>query len=250
MTKKNHHLLFFVLFLLIFTKLSARETYKIGDVILKNGKTISYSENITFSKEEKSNVIAIISGFKNNQAFGIGLIQAEKPLSWAKKNSNGFTLFDEIISFPLSNQNEQTKFSSLNANEVYFDEQDEEIDGSKNWNKICKIDKTDTKNPKENYPAFNFCINYSQNAHLQNTDFTQNWYLPNLYELIQIYKNKQIINSILRKLDKPPLQEKIYLTSSQHFYDNTGAFNLDFSTGYIDFNNKDLEFNICAIRNF
>lgn len=144
----------------------------IGKIVLIDGSFISTEKYKSYSKTP----IAVIIGHKYNggQAIAIGLKKGTD-LLWARYGSQGYyTNFIEI--------------------------QKEDEDGSDNWDYICSVDWTGTYTESEianNYPVFNFALNYAEIAELTTTKFTEGWYVPSISELVDVVENHSVIQDSL-----------------------------------------------------
>ena len=138
------------------------EDLEVGDVIFNDGSASSYTE--TFSSEQKVAAVAVI--FNAEKRLGAGLnVGTEK--KWCQQSTDG-------------------QISSLAA---------DENDGVKNTNEITGL----SDYMPGNYPAFEYCKQYSVDGYLNG------WYLPAFYELQPAVKTvavRNAINSAFSALDK------------------------------------------------
>ena len=100
------------------------------------------------------------------------------------------------------------------------------------------------------YYAFNYVNNYASSNGLTGK-YATDWYMPSIAELCYIYRNKDVLNSVLNVLGGTKLSGKKYWSSSQG--NNKTAWVVYFSTGALldltknDFSN---ELSVCCIRKF
>ncbi|MBR1721551.1 MAG: hypothetical protein IJ727_03550 [Treponema sp.] len=143
-----------------------KNTHNVGDIVLKDGTFIPYSEDLTLTSEQKANAVAVIfyAGNKSDtlgaRTLGVGLKTSKDdgyneiptitgtnfylrgtPLQWAPKNSTGY------------NTNFSATYSESFGNG--------DLDGSYNWDIICKADSTAASTAATNYPAYNWVNTYA-----------------------------------------------------------------------------------------
>ena len=150
---------------------TAKNNLAIGDIVLQNGKYVSYS-NFTAAPAEYlavSQPAGIVAYFGETGTAGItgkvymvSLRPSDNCLRWIpySESSTGYT----------------TTFSTS------------ETAGEGNWAVIQSEDPVDSANAATNYPAFNYANNYSV------TGYTTGWFIPSRYELHTLYANKATIN--------------------------------------------------------
>lgn len=202
-----------------------------GDNIIKEKLNVERSPSIGTVIYNNKLPVAVIAGYNNaGIPFGIGLKEGNN-LHWAANNSFGYkNIFNEIISIP-------SKLGTGSAEKATFKK---DIDGKDNWNCICSKDKRclnndGTYNKKyivDNYSLFNFALEYSKKEDIPNV-YADNWFIPSLSELCQIYKNKEIINNSLQQVKGDKLSTEFYWSSSQNESQASNACAVQFSTGSI-----------------
>ncbi len=103
----------------------------------------------------------------------------------------------------------------------------QDMDGKKNTSTILAYCKTKGKR----CPAFEYVNSYK-------TEGTQagDWYLPSMGELYAIYGNMGVLNVTLIKIVATRLVASYYWSSSE--YSSTDAWNLRFSSGNVNYNDK------------
>jgi len=219
----------------------AYTNYKAGTIVLKDG-TFVLQEKYT-SINNSNPPIAILIGSKNSQGKNLAIGLHNKNLAWANSSSSGGgynTKFEKIICTP-------SESGMGAADKATFTG---DTDGSDNWSEICKAD-TNAATNAENYPAFKWINEYrtKTGAH--------NWYLPSIAELCKIYKNREIINTSLKKiyeLDNAAADNGLgtgwYWSSSQTHDAISSAWYLNFSNGEIRKDGKSNQHNVCCIAAF
>ena len=220
--------------------------YKAGDVMLSDGTKVDYVESQTFTEDQKSKALAVIFGFNSNGApLGVGLNNSKSGTEsgykvWASSGTTGYkTKFTDIICTP------STEGSGAAATATFTGD----TDGSDNWEYICAVDPEGTKAPSENYPAFNYVLNYASNFNLPE-GYKDGWYMPSIAELAELYKNKEIVNSVLSAVGGTQIYSSYYWSSSQYSSGYSDAWQLIFSDGYLYDGNKFNDSFVCCVRAF
>lgn len=217
----------------------------VGDVILQDGSIIPFEKNYTYTEMQKQNAIAVITGYRNGIPLGLGLHQSSSDLQWTSGIENGYnTMFDTTICTPMLNG--YIAFYEQWNEELYFEG---DVDGSNNWDEICKSDEIETSNPEMNYPAFNFALNYGKTFDITG-DYESDWFLPSIAELVEVYKNKEIIDIVLEKLNMQSIRNSYYWTSSQYYSLFNNPVTFDFAEGFASFYTKYGSYYVCVMREF
>lgn len=177
---------------------------QVGDLILKDNTVIRYSENPSFTEEQKANAVAVIfrATTADTPALGVGIKQSRG--SWAKRGTIAYS----------------TDFTDIHCKVDAEGNITGDLDGSDNWEQIYErfnVNREFTEEEKEegqnieNYPAFNFAINYptvfyngndelielAAENYLAGTAYATGWYLPSLAEFVELENNLKIVNEVL-----------------------------------------------------
>lgn len=223
--------------------------YKVGDLVLTDGSVIAYDENReNFSDvdlETNKPVAVIFRKGNNGSALGVGL-QQSTGLEWAKNETTGYYIkFTDIICTP--KKDGSVSFDVWNSSKTW----EGDTDGSDNWIKICTVDNLPSSN-QTNYPAFNFALTYGTKANLTGI-YADNWFLPSIAELVELYINKTKVNKVLNALGEKAkvIEEKWYWSSSQCYDNYYEAIALKLSDGDVDWypKNDNSEY-VCVVRAF
>lgn len=200
--------------------------YQVGDIILSDGSTVKIGD---YTKVEKDNLpIAMIGGVNGDgNIFTIGLHISDTPLSWTTDSSKGYnTNFKELVAKPTNDEN---------AMEATFSGK---LKGKGSLDSILLNEPEDTKDLKNNYPAFYFVDTYAE-EHGLTGDYSTGWYIPSIAELCIVYKNRESINNSLHKIYK--LDDNLavngigtnwYWSSSQSAQKDDYAWFVHFVNGY------------------
>ena len=219
--------------------------YKVGDVMLSDGTKVDYAESQTFTEDQKSKAVAVIFGFRNGVPLGVGLNNSQSGTNrgkkvWASDGTTGYnTKFTGIICTP-------SVTGSVAAATATFTG---DTDGSDNWDYICSVDPEGTAAPAANYPAFNYVLNYASTFKLPD-GYKDGWYMPSIAELAEMYKNKDVVNSVLSAIGGTQIYSGYYWSSSQLSSGYAYAWRLSFSAGYLDYYFKDNNDYVCCVRAF
>ena len=190
----------------------------IGKIVLEDGSLVvkdDYDSNTM-------KAIAVVVGTKyaGGQVLGVGLQQASS-LMWAPSGTTGYkTRFENIICTP-------SETGSGAASTATFAG---DIDGSDNWEEICKVDPEGTKDAATNYPAFDYANNYGVTQGITG-NYKDGWYIPSLKELCDIYKVKDTVKDVITAVGGNLSMSFWYWSSSQVASGNSGAYRVNFSYG-------------------
>ncbi len=224
--------------------------YSVGDVLLDDGTIIPYdSDNLSFSDEEKAKAIGIMYGFTDYgvPAGWLGLYNSADGTNsgkykWALSGTTGYDKsFSDIICTPND--------SSYGIAYAYTATFSGDIDGSDNWEYICSIDPDGTANATTNYPAFNYVNNYVASFGLKGVG-ALGWYMPSLAELCYIYRNKDVLDTILDTLEAVQLLDNFYWSSSWCADCYGAAWGILLPYNQISCYNMDNDFYVCCVRAF
>lgn len=131
-----------------------------------------------------------------------------------------------------TNRNGKNNFSNLSA---YMDQNSIDNDTS----------------VKESYPAFYFAIDYADSAlNVKGTAFENDWYLPSMAELLELYNNKATVNSALEKCEGTQLIGSYRSSSPGLGADSNRAYSISMNDGLWSNMVKETPLNICAIIEF
>ena len=185
--------------------------------------------------------VAVVAGFnKDGQVLGLGLKNCAE-VAWAKGNTTGCTTsFKEII----------TEYSKNTSSGYDFNG---DSDGSNNWDYICSIDTEGTDTAEkiaENYPAFNFALNYGTSQGYTD-ELANGWYIPSIVEMYEIYKNKDTVQASLTKVEGFTLSSNWYWSSSQYSKKDSCVDIMLFSDGSVDWNYRNIStYSLLVVRAF
>ena len=222
--------------------------YKVGDVLLNDGTIVRYTENPTFTDEQKSKAVGVMYAFNEYGAPAgwLGLHNSTVGTNsgdymWANSGATGCnTNFTDIQCTP-----SQTGIGAASAATFTGD-----TDGSDNWAYICSLDPQGSADAATNYPAFNYANKYAETFSLTGA-YATGWYMPSIAELSYIYRNKTTLNTVLQALGGTELASGVYYWSSSQYSDSAiNAWILYFSDGNLGINHKDNDFRVCCVRAF
>ena len=220
----------------------------VGDIVFNDGSATPYSNGMTITNEQKAAAIALIfykgTGLNSGsdtttRTLGVGLKHNKDKLAWCTESAKAYNINITTIQCPRDG-------SSFTGDK----------NGSDNLAQISEFlgDEDDTATA-ENYPAFYWCINYSNYATNLGADYQTGWYLPTHAELYQIYNNKTTIDTASVALGGNKFETDsnyTYVTSTQLYYsdDPYGKIKLDFKDGNWSWSRKTNTYAVCAIREF
>jgi hypothetical protein len=191
----------------------------IGKIVLKDG-TIVAPEDFDSST---MTAIAVVASLKYNGSsfFGLGLKESPSTLRW----SGNARIDVKDIEVNYIENGSQMEFEG-------------DLEGIDNWDAICKTDPSGTNDPESKYPVFDFANKYGEKAGLTETKYNDNWFIPSIFEMSGIYKNKEKIQQSLDIVEGFDFGEKTYWSSSQSVNDEYYALGVNFSNGKVNENDK------------
>ena len=209
----------------------------IGKIVLEDGSIVTKEDYDSSTMK----AIAVVVGTKyaGGQVLGVGLQQSSS-LMWAPSGTTGYkTKFENIICTP-------SETGSGAASTATFAG---DIDGSDNWAYICSIDPEGTKDAATNYPAFYYANNYGVTQGITG-NYKDGWYIPSLKELCDIYKVKDTVKDVITAVGGNLGMSSYYWSSSQIASCNYYACKVDFSDGYVYYNNKNSTDSVLVLQAF
>ena len=200
-----------------------------GDYVLKDNRIVRQEYISELTDKEKEKIFGGIFVQDTGEPVIVGLEHGFN-LMWAPDNTIGlpgiyYTFIDNVVIV----EENQLSYS------FYGD-----LDGSDNWESICKIDTEGTKDAAKNYPIFNFANTYGSHVGLEGTNFEDGWYVPSIKELYELYSSDFFI-------DKPAIGGD-YWSSSQNINNGHDVF---FSSAvYVGNGVKETEKNVLVLHKF
>ena len=228
----------------IYLHKSAPDT--VGDIVFNDGTAMTYISGLTLTEEQKAAAVAVIfyagneSDILGEKLLGIGLHESEGTLVWAKSGTLGYST--QITSIAIKGS-ESTNFETEGSAASWTFTSDSDLDGSNNWEEICKIDSTASENAAENYPAFDWVNKYASSYSID-VNSEKNWYMPTMAEHSMLYREKTTVNAVISLAGGKALTGQ-YWSSNQ--YNETSAgngptsawnINIDNGRGYWSNSNK------------
>lgn len=233
---------------------TADEQKNVGNIVFKDGTALAYAGDLVLSDAMKSDAIAVIfyrgTGLNNNgdaeRTLGIGLIQKKSPQqNWCLNTAKAYD--KEITSIVVTGT-----FVSVNQ---YTEPFTGTLNGKDNFSKIGSALTTNDTGTDANYPAFAWAKNYSSQAgaNVSGTSYSNNWYIPSIAELYEVFKQKESVNNSLGLCGVTLFGSTDYWSSSQvsgspncvwYITESAGTFN-----GWIN-SGKDNSRSVCVIHEF
>ena len=197
--------------------------FVVGDVLLTDGTRIK-AENAQYGVPSGKNAFAVIAyaPYGGGTGKAIGLQKSKNSLVWAPSDTKGNTTnFIDI----------QADYNGTSSSGYTFKG---DLDGSDNWDYICKIDPEGTLDAATNYPVFNFALSYAETAGLTETDYETGWYVPSVAEVYEVYKNKDVIQTSLDAAKGFTIGTSYYWGSSQKSSSDVNSYEVSFNSGSIN----------------
>ncbi|AIW89245.1 MULTISPECIES: DUF1566 domain-containing protein [unclassified Treponema] len=221
--------------------------YTVGKIVLAD-KTVVDKDSYTAIDPNKPPVGIICGSNSYGVPRMIALHTSGSGLRWAKNDSAGYNMkFADIICTPSATGSGAAQRATFTG----------DTDGSDNWEYIKQQDTAGAADAATNYPAFHWVNTYNEIYRTQLGEKRFDWYIPSLAELCEVYKNRVAINDSLAKIHgldssyaDASLGTSLYWSSSQVSFDNSYAWDVDFSDGSVDFNSKGNNFRVCCLAGF
>lgn len=215
--------IFVMLFASCNSDLGNNGSIKLGDIVLSNNAIISVDELSDFTMNEYAKPMGVIVDVSSDgeKATMLGLECSSRSMSWAPRETTGFdTMFEGI---------KATRQGSVESGYTFSGDSD----GSDNWKVVCEVDREGVLDAKTNYPAYNYVNTYGLYASNLTSKYVNNWYLPSIMQLYDLYLNRKIVQKSLSAVDGFDLESKWYWSSSQAFSNNNGVYGVVFSNGEV-----------------
>ncbi|MDD5928855.1 MAG: DUF1566 domain-containing protein [Spirochaetales bacterium] len=198
------------------------ETRAVGDIVFTDGSATPYSATLTLTDDQKNAAVAVIYKVVGTDSYGVGLVHASD-LAWCTETANGYAKIETIAC-----TNTGTTFSG-------------DTDGSNNFTQIgTALGQNDDTGTADKYPAFYFAKNYKDatGSHVSGTIYQNNWYLPSVSELYDVFSVKSSINPAITLCGGNSLGDCSYWSSSQDNSSNNTAWTIQFQNGGINSSSK------------
>ena len=200
---------------------AAEKCFVVGDIILTDGTKVSVADVSSYTINEANKPIGVVASaqYGGGTVKVIGLQKSKYGLVWAPSDTKGDTTnFIDIQAACNGSSSSGYTFTG-------------DLDGSDNWEYICSVDPEGTQDAATNYPIFNFANTYGTTAGLTDTDYETGWYVPSVAEVYEVYKNKAVIQTSLTAASGFNLGTNWYWSSSQHAFNEGGAYEVVFNGG-------------------
>ena len=212
--------------------IESEKCFAVGDILFTDGTRMK-AENVKYgvpdSQAAKAFGVIGRTTYGGCKGYALGVQKSANTLTWAAQYSTGY----------------YTNFIGIQGTITSGD-----MDGSDNWEYICRKDSTASQNSATNYPAFNFANTYGTIASLTGTEYETGWYLPSVAELYDVYENKIAVQESLAAVNGFNFTSGDYWSSSQGASNDYDAYKVDFSDGYVYYNLKYVNSNVLVLQAF
>ena len=249
---------------------------EVGDIVFNDGSAMPYEEFAALNDDMKNSIktssIAVIfysgtdlnspdaeGNIDNNtiRTLGVGLKHSEEKLKWYKEGTGGAYDYDIDTIRCLPDDGFSVGHIEFTGNQ--------DKNGSDNFEQISlwlsknqKYYVYTTNDPEQYFPAFYFAQNYKvhkigseeSSRILVGSDYENGWYLPSFAELVEIWKNRETVDTASNALGGDEFGIKAYFSSSQNNHYATCVNYLTFNNGEYRIEGKDDKNYVCAIREF
>ena len=199
------------------------EGLRTGDYVLTDNTYVRKEYFSELTQEEREKIFGIVLITDSNIPLILGTQFSTNESKWTASSVGINTYLSEIATGVNGNLNSGYTFTG-------------DLDGSDNWEYICCIDtvNTDESQVYTMYPSFYLANIYAYYASLTDTDFADNWYIPAINELYEVYKDIDVIKDSLANLEITlPSDNTNFWSSSVPTAFGTTAYKLDYHTGEI-----------------
>ena len=171
----------------------------VGDIIFSDGSAIAYTAGLTLTQKQKETAVAVAAFVGDGsigeigKIYGISLASKDHCIyynprgrsidgaSWnnfvSLSSSTEETYGSPYVSFCYPNGSNADHWGDIS----YFTG---DLDGSDNWEDICKVDPSGAENAEFIYPAWDFVLNMGEG-----------WYIGSAAEIWMMHKNILTINA-------------------------------------------------------
>ena len=221
--------------------------YAVGKIVLAD-KTVVDKDS--YAMDTNNPPVGIICAINSYGVPRMIALHTGSSLLWAKSGSTGYnTKFEGIICTP-------SNWGSGAAETATFEG---DIDGSDNWEYIKQQDPAGAADAATNYPAFHWVNTYNTTYAAKLGSARPSWYMPNLAELCEVYKNKDKINASLKTIHDASggsayadesLGTNSYWSSSQSSHLYNVAWFVYFGDGFVVSVYKYYDIRVCCLSGF
>lgn len=215
-----------------------------GSILFNDGSSVNYPYCMDneLTQEMKDNAVALIvenvkqPEYQYPQALGVALNHSENTCRWCTREAAAYEKDIETIHC-------EVKSSTMNNYTSYSYTGVTDFDGSDNLNQIRDfLGAEDDVGFDSKYPAFYYAINYGTNTQNMGDLYIDGWYLPTLYEMTLIKKNRNILDDLFKALGYEGFPNEFYWTSSQSYHDPALKNQEDIDKSAVSFSFKNASF--------
>ena len=231
---------FFAVFLFaVLLSSCAKKTYRVGDIVLRDGTVLAFSELETYKgSAEPVAVIFSVTGGEHEESkrvLGVGL-KVSKPLVFAPENSKGYSISIQVNYSMVAAQEYQIESGEYTNLGFYG-----LTDGRNTWRNVAKYDGN-AKKSFVDYPAYDYAVNYGADNNFKK--FEKGWYLPTAAEARMLALSSE--SSIASMVTLPDF----IWTSSQSYDAKENELVVNLITGSVETGFKDMDYSVCSIYCF
>ena len=220
---KKFSFLFCFLFIIVFIGCKLNDggtnTVHVGDIVLSDGSVVPV-EHYSFG-EGIYEPVGVVVGVSGNKAMMMGLHKSAYSMSWAPRDTFGYSYKFEDI--------QASRFGSVESGYNFSGD----LIGRDNWLAVCNSDREGVLEPK-NYPAFYFAYNYGSDFNYLNSEFNYGWYLPSISELYGVFENREVLQKSLNVVGGFDFGNNWFWSSSQAYSANEGVYGVSFIKGEVN----------------
>lgn len=200
------------------------QSYRIGDLVLRDGSVVSPYD---YNKRRMGTPAGVIAYERDGYPYMIGVASIQNAntgygMQWCQYSADCYSAVEELNSWCTSDYCQSGRIEGSQ-------------DGSEAWNIIQMHDPDHTSDyaAEDYYPAFWYAETYGSENNLYGTKYETGWFIPSLWELSEIYKNKSTIDESFSEFGNYDTGYRRYRSSSQNPYSSSHSPGISFDDGYI-----------------
>lgn len=200
------------------------QSWEIGDMVLSDGTIVAIDD---YNKRKMGIPTGVIAYERDGVPYMVGVASISNAnngngMRWCSYSARCYSSVSDLNAW---NDGDYVEYAEITGHE----------DGSEAWSilQMTDPDYTSERNASSYYPAFWYAETYGEENNLFGTKYEAGWFIPSLWELCEIYRNRSIINESFYEFCNYDMGYRRYRSSSQNPYDYSYSPGVNFDGGYI-----------------